>query len=82
MARVGALQHDHALIVAEPLIDLTVADIDCVDLRCPPLKQTIRESACACPQIRGDPTLNVDAKPFERMIQFFSATADEPRLHG
>ncbi len=61
----------------KPLIDLTVSDINRIDVLRPPLQEAISKSTCGCTGIEGTPTVDKDAEGRERSVKFEATPTDK-----
>ena len=69
------LKNDDERIVAQPPIQLAVADIDGENLPHAVSQQTIAEAAGGCPDINDDFPADFNVKPLQRCFQFAAAPA-------
>ncbi len=73
MARIGALQHDHARVVAQRPGKLAVTDIDRVDPRGAVLEQDVGEAAGRRPDVDRDRPGRVDGEMRQRVRELDAA---------
>src|SRR5439155_21374389 len=78
-AHVLALDHDYSWVLANPPVELAVADVDCVDTTHAMLEQAIREAAGRRSDVEGHASRNVDGKRAQGAVELFAAPTDEPR---
>ena len=78
-AGVGALEHGHARIVAEPRVQLAVADVEGHDARGAALEQDVGEPAGRCADIEAVEPRRIDAGCFERVRELLAAARDVTR---
>ena len=76
---VRALQHGHARVVAQPRVQLAVADVDRDHARGAALEQAVGEAAGRGADVERSRARRVDAERLERVRELLAAARDEPR---
>src|SRR6478609_3779929 len=80
ISRIHPFFNDDAWIIAELLVDLSVANVDRKNLAGAALDQAIRKSAGACAQIGADEPPHINLEFLKRMNELLAAPADETWL--
>ena len=75
MAGVDALEHDHARVPAEGLVELAPAHVHGIDACRPALEQRLREASGRGSDVEGDPAARIDAKRVQRALELDRAAA-------
>lgn len=70
---IGAFEHPDTRIVAEPRVELAVADVHRRDLARSRLEQAVRKATGGRADIQADPAGGIDRQIFEGTGQFFAA---------
>ena len=68
-----------AVVGADTLVELPVADVDGDNVTGAALQQAVGEPAGRCARIERQPTLDVDAERGQRVLELVAAATDEPR---
>ena len=79
LAGVRALEHGHARVVAQPLVELAVADVERDHARGAALEQDVGEAAGRGADVERVTPGRVDAELVERVRELVAAARDEPR---
>ena len=79
MAGVDSLVHDHARIVAQLPVELSMADIEGVHAGGSVLQQAIGEAAGGCAEVQADLAGRIDFEMLQRGLQLEAAPANESR---
>src|SRR5258708_17978960 len=80
VADVGALQHHHALILAQPPGELPVSDVDSVDEAGAPLQQGVGEPTCRGAGVEAHPAADIDTEVVQGAVKLLPSPADEAGL--
>src|SRR3954451_7872913 len=72
-AGIDALEHDHAPVATQTLVQLSVADVESDDARGPPLQQDIRESSGRRTDVDTFAAGWIDAEDVERVCKLLPA---------
>ncbi len=76
LARVRALEHLHPRVLAEPVVEDPVADVDRDDLARPSLQQAVGEAACRRADVERAPSRHLEPRCVERIRELDAAARD------
>jgi hypothetical protein len=79
VACVHPLQHHHTRVLPQPVVELSVANVNSIDLACPALEQAIGEAACGGTYVNRHHAAYIKSKLLESVLQLEPAPAHELR---
>ena len=79
VADVRALDVRDPVVGAQPLVQLSVADVDGDDVTGAALQEAVGEAAGRCPGVERQPPGDVDAERGQRVLELLTAATHVPR---